>query len=309
MSLVEQRYRAVLAVRGGERVNEVAVRFGVSRQTVHTWLARYDEQGLAGLENRSRRPESCPHQASPEVEVAVCEMRREHPKWGARRIVFELGRRGCPGPVPSRMTVYRILSRHGLHRAVKRKRGRKDYIRWQRARPMELWQMDIVGGVMLADGSEAKVVTCVDDHSRFAVAAMVVRRATGRAVCLAFAQALQTFGVPEEILTDNGKQFTDRFGNGGEVLFDRICRENGIVHRLTQPASPTTTGKSSGSIRRCAASCSTTPACSRIWPPRRPRSTRSGMTTTPTGRTSPSTWRSRPTGSNPPPVPASSSCR
>ena len=51
------------------------------------------------------------------------------------------------------------------------------------------------------------------------------------------------FGVPEEVLTDNGKQFTDRFGKGGEVLFDRICRENGITHRLTQPASPTTTGK------------------------------------------------------------------
>jgi hypothetical protein len=108
---------------------------------------------------------------------------------------------------------------------------------------MELWQMDIVGGVFLADGSEAKVVTGVDDHSRFCVIAQVVRRATGRAVCLAFAEGLRRFGVPEEVLTDNGKQFTDRFGKGGEVLFDRICRENGIIHRLTQPASPTTTGK------------------------------------------------------------------
>jgi hypothetical protein len=75
------------------------------------------------------------------------------------------------------------------------------------------------------------------------VIASVVRRATGRAVCPAFAQALQTFGVPDEVLTDNGKQFTARFGNGGEVMFDRICRENAIVHRLTQPATSTTTGK------------------------------------------------------------------
>jgi hypothetical protein len=75
------------------------------------------------------------------------------------------------------------------------------------------------------------------------VIATVVARATGRAVCQAFAAALREFGVPEEMLTDNGKQFTARFGRGGEVLFDRICRENGIVHRLTQPASPTTTGK------------------------------------------------------------------
>jgi transposase InsO family protein len=243
MSLVEQRYSAVLAVRAGDPVREVAARVGVSRQSVHAWLARYAEDGLVGLQNRSHRPDSCPHQASPEVEAAVCEMRREHPKWGARRIAFELGRQGCPGEVPSRMTVYRILSRHGLHRAVKRKRGREDYVRWERARPMELWQMDIVGGVLLADGSELKVVTGVDDHSRFAVIAKVVRRATGRAVCLALAEGLAQFGIPEEILTDNGKQFTDRFGKGGEVLFDRICRENGIVHRLTQPASPTTTGK------------------------------------------------------------------
>jgi hypothetical protein len=62
-------------------------------------------------------------------------------------------------------------------------------------------------------------------------------------VCLAFARALERYGVPDEVLTDNGKQFTARFGRGGEVLFDRICRDNGIVHRLTQPATPTTTGK------------------------------------------------------------------
>ena len=71
----------------------------------------------------------------------------------------------------------------------------------------------------------------------------MVERATGRAVCLALAAALARFGVPDHILTDNGKQFTSRFGRGGEVLFDKICRHNGITHRLTQPASPTTTGK------------------------------------------------------------------
>lgn len=253
MSVVEQRYQAVLAVKSGDHVTDVAAKLGVSRQSVHTWMARYDELGLAGLADRSHRPDVCPHQAAPEVEAAVCELRREHPRWGARRIVFELGRNGCPGPVPSRMTVYRILARHGLHRAKPRRRGREDYIRWERAVPMELWQMDIVGGVLLADGSEAKVVTGLDDHSRFAVIAMVVRQATGRAVCQAFVQALQRFGVPDEVLTDNGKQFTDRFGKGGEVLFDRICRENGITHRLTQPASPTTTGKVErfhGSLRR-----------------------------------------------------------
>ncbi len=248
LSVVEQRYRAVLAVLAGATVTEVAASLGVSRQTVSGWKSRYEASGLAGLVDRSRRPASCPHQASAEVEAAVCELRRKHPRWGPRRIVHVLERSGAVSPVPSRMTVYRILVRHGLVEPGVRRRKRSDYKRWQRDAPMQLWQMDIVGGVMLVNPvtgelTEAKIVTGVDDHSRYCVIASVVERATGRAVCAAFVRALREFGVPQEVLTDNGKQFTDRFGHGGEVLFDRICRENGIAHRLTQPASPTTTGK------------------------------------------------------------------
>ena len=104
--------------------------------------------------------------------------------------------------------------------------------------------MDVVGGVLLADGREAKVLTGIDDHSRFIVCAGVMTRATSRAVCAHFAEAMRTHGVPQEILTDNGKVFTGRFGlKDTEVLFDRICRENGIDHLLTAPRSPTTTGK------------------------------------------------------------------
>ena len=104
--------------------------------------------------------------------------------------------------------------------------------------------MDVVGGVLLDDGTECKVLTGVDDHSRFCVCAGIMVRATARPVCGFLAQALERHGVPEEILTDNGKVFTSRFGmRPTEVLFDKICRENGITHRLTAPSSPTTTGK------------------------------------------------------------------
>jgi transposase InsO family protein len=252
VSVVEQRYRAVLEVKSGVPVTEVAARSGVSRQSVHSWLRRYEQGGLGALADRSRRPGSCPHQVSAEIEAAVCEMRREHPKWGPLRLAHELGTAGVV-PVPSRMSVYRVLVRHGLVEPEARKRPRSSYRRWERDEPMALWQLDIVGGAFLASGTEAKIVTGVDDHSRYCVIASVVTRATGRAVCLAFAAALRAYGVPGEVLTDNGKQFTDRFGKGGEVLFDRICRDNGIVHRLTQPRSPTTTGKIErfhGSLRR-----------------------------------------------------------
>lgn len=61
LSVVEQRYRAVLQVQAGVSVTEVAGRFGVSRQSVHSWLRRYQDAGLAGLMDRSKRPASCPH--------------------------------------------------------------------------------------------------------------------------------------------------------------------------------------------------------------------------------------------------------
>jgi transposase InsO family protein len=73
--------------------------------------------------------------------------------------------------------------------------------------------------------------------------AFAARRSTIAEADYAVCTPSSRYGSPEEILTDNGKQFTDRFGKGGEVLFDKICRKNGIAHRLTAPASPTTTGK------------------------------------------------------------------
>ena len=104
--------------------------------------------------------------------------------------------------------------------------------------------MDTVGGFLLADGTTAKALTGIDDHSRFGVSAFLRPREGSRRVCEGLVLALQRHGVPEEILTDNGKVFTGRFNRPPvEVLFDKILRENGVKHRLTQPRSPTTTGK------------------------------------------------------------------
>jgi transposase InsO family protein len=244
LGLVEQRYKAVLEVlNDGASVTDVARRYGVARQTVHSWLRKYATAGLAGLVDETSRPRTCPHQMSPETEALIVEWRRAHPGWGPRTIVSRLARAGID-PLPGRSSVYRALIRHQLIDPKKRRRRRDDYKRWERARAMELWQMDITGGVHLTDGTRPSIVTGIDDYSRFCVSAMVVERATAKPVCDALAAAMRTHGVPESILTDNGKVFTGRFGLGkGEVLFDRICRDNGIRHLLTAPRSPTTTGK------------------------------------------------------------------
>ena len=241
---MEQRYHAVMEVVSGAPVTEVAGRYGVSRQAVHVWLGKYQKEGLAGLADHSHRPHFQPRQIRADVEALICQLRGAHPRWGPQRLEYELAKAGV-SPVPSRSTIYRVLVRRGLVPARKRKRRRQDYKRWQREAPMQLWQLDITGSVFLTDGTELKLISGIDDHSRFCVIATVVRRGTARAVCRAFITAMRTYGIPDEVLTDNGKQFTGRFGKPrpAEVLFERICRRNGIGQLLTKPYSPTTTGK------------------------------------------------------------------
>jgi transposase len=143
LGVVEQRYRAVLEVLDeGTPGTEVARRYGVARQTVHEWLARYaNHGGMAALADRSSRPETCPHQMPPVIEARILSIRRMHPSWGPSRIRWELEREGRE-PLPGRSSIYRALVRHGLVEAKKRKRRREDYRRWERSHAMELWQMD-----------------------------------------------------------------------------------------------------------------------------------------------------------------------
>ena len=176
LSVVEQRYRAVLDAAAGVPVTEVAERYGVSRQSVHAWVRRYEQGGLGGLMDRSRRPESCPHQVSVEVEAAVCEMRREHPRWGPLRLAHELGRTGV-SPVPSRMSVYRVLVRHGLIEPAAPQAAQRQLCAVGAGRPDGPvadgpGRRDLPGGRDRGEAGDG-----VDDHSRFCVICQVVVRA------------------------------------------------------------------------------------------------------------------------------------
>jgi transposase len=140
---MEQRYQAVMAViQDGWKVTEVAERLGVTRQAVHRWIARYEARGLPALADRSHRPQSCSHQIAPELEAMICELRRKHPGWGPRRILHQLGRHGID-PLPGRSSIYRCLKRHNLIELRRRKKRRDEFRRWERDRPMQLWQQSM----------------------------------------------------------------------------------------------------------------------------------------------------------------------
>jgi transposase len=99
LSVVEQRYHAVMEVLSGAQVTEVAERYGVSRRSVHTWVNKYRQGGLACLVDRSHRPRGHPWQLAAEIEGEICELRRAHRRWGPRRLAHELERLGIT-PLP-----------------------------------------------------------------------------------------------------------------------------------------------------------------------------------------------------------------
>jgi Integrase core domain len=114
--------------------------------------------------------------------------------------------------------------------------------------PMELWQMDVVGGFPLVDGTSAKALTGVDDHSRMCVCGWLMAAERTRAVCDGLRAALAKYGVPQQVLTDNGKVFTGRFHgphtgiatHNGEAIHASLSLARRSGHR---PESATNAGR------------------------------------------------------------------
>ncbi len=138
MDVREQRVRFVVAAMRRERpLTALCEEFGISRPTGNLWLKRYEEQGLAGIAERSQRPAHSPRQTSAELEEQVVAVRQRYPDWGARKLQVLLEREGMS---LTRSTIHRILLRRDLVHAADRHPQAVE--RFERAQPNELWQMD-----------------------------------------------------------------------------------------------------------------------------------------------------------------------
>jgi transposase InsO family protein len=220
-------------------VTEVCRRYGISRDTFYAYRRRYQADGLAGLEPRSRRPRSCPHQTRPDVEDLVVELRVQRPRWGARKIRAELVRRGLAA-VPAVSTVHAILRRHSLIGDQGRRR-QLALRRFERPVPNDLWQIDATQ-VALADKSKVWVIDVLDDHARFAIAARAAKHATTTAAWGCMDEAIRRHGAPRQVISDNGLSFTGR-RHHREVLFERNLKALGIQPLTSKPRHPQTCGK------------------------------------------------------------------
>jgi transposase InsO family protein len=224
-------------------VSEAAAAYGVSRQHVHRWLARYRDGGFDGLEPRSRRPHSNPRRTASAVAERIVALRRELAgqglDHGPQTIGWHLEHEQLP--VPSTSTIRRILLAAGLVTPEPKKRPKSSYRRFEADQPNECWQSDFTHW-QLTDGSGVEIINWLDDHSRYLLAAIVRPRITGEDVVTTFLAAADAHGLPRSTLTDNGSVYTSRF-TGGRNGFEYLLASLGIVQKNGHPNHPQTQGK------------------------------------------------------------------
>ncbi|MBI4940798.1 MAG: IS481 family transposase [Actinobacteria bacterium] len=236
---------------------ETARRYGVSQGWVSRLVARWRLEGEAAFEARSRRPHRSPTATSTVVVDRVLGLRKTltdagldagphsicwHLQHGPDDLVRPADRvRVAPA------TVWRVLHRHGLVIPEPKKRPKASLRRFEAELPNLTWQTDVTH-VRLADGTDAEVLSFLDDHSRFLLASAAFRTVTGPRVVQVLRQAIDRHGPPASVLSDNGLVFTTRFagsaaGRGNPNGFQKELATRGITQKNSSPAHPQTCGK------------------------------------------------------------------
>ena len=229
----------MLASVEGANVRSLCRRFGISPTSGYKWLERWRVHGMAGLPERSRRPQNSPLRSAAATEIAVLSVRAEHPAWGGRKIarrLKDLGHEATPAP----STVTAILRRHGVELGAFGG-GQSAFTRFERSRPNELWQMDFKGHVALHAG-RLHPLTVLDDHSRFAVVLAACANERTETVRQQLIVAFRRYGLPERLITDNGSPWGDGPGSPFTPLGVWLI-EHGIRISHSRPYHPQTMGK------------------------------------------------------------------
>jgi transposase InsO family protein len=234
------------AIGGAVRTGEVAAfcrEHGISRQTFYKWKRRFEAEGLAGLEERSRRPQWIPNRVSLAVEDDIVRTRKHLADFGVDAGAWSIRQHLARESewVPSQATIWRTLTRRGLIIPQPNKRPKVSYGRFCWERPNDLWQIDATHWT-LADGRPVEIINIIDDHSRVCVASRAVTTCTTEGAWDAFTIAATTWSLPARVLSDNGLPF-NASRRHKTVAFEANVRHAGIVPIASTPQHPQTCGK------------------------------------------------------------------
>ena len=237
MDVREQRVQFVVAAARREKsLSALCREFGVTRPTGYVWVRRYEQAGIAGIGERSRRPQHSPRLTAPGLQQRVIELRQRYPDWGARKLQELLEREGIVLP---RSTVHRILLRHDLVRPADR--HQQAVQRFERAKPNELWQMDFKS----PKGWNAPIgpLSVIDDHSRYVILLQMTGSTGGELVREQLQTAFGDSGVPEGMLMDHGIPWWSATAATGATELSVWLMQQGIELHWSGIRHPQTQGK------------------------------------------------------------------
>jgi putative transposase len=225
-------------------MTELCARYGVSRRIGYKWVARFNEDGTRGLADRSRRPHVCPTQIRSGLAELLCEFRRTHPDWGARKLLRVLRDRHPEiDDWPAASTAADLLARRGLVRKRRRRRPHQHpgVIPIRTTAPNDLWTADFKGQFRPGNAVYCYPLTIADQHTRFLVACYGLLSTETVAAKPVFERAFREYGLPRAIRTDNGVPFATQAIHGlsyPNVWWTRL----GIQHQRIHPGAPQENG-------------------------------------------------------------------
>ena len=166
-------------------------------------------------------------------------LKQELPSRSAAAIT-RLVRKECPGQCPSESTIRKYLVTRGF--AFKKILNRQGYVKFQRDKPNDLWQIDIAGIQSVGHLGKLYLVAILDDHSRYVVAARYFTEQTGANVLKVLRDAVMTCGRPNQVLADNGTQFRNAMKEY-ESRFVNLLTTLGVKAIFARPHHPQSKGK------------------------------------------------------------------
>jgi transposase InsO family protein len=244
MTMTEQRQQFVHdALRGMWTMTELCARYGIARKTGYKWVARFEATGAAGLQERSRRPGAHPTAVAPALAEAVLALRRQHPRWGPRKLRAILVARDATVVWPARSTIAKLLRRAGLSASPSRRRRARAPVtrRLVALAPNHIWTADYKGHFRTGDTHVCYPLTVLDRFSRYALECHALPEPTTAGTRARFERVFATYGLPEVLRTDNGTPFAGTGLAGLSQLAVWWMRLGIQLERIT-PAHPEENG-------------------------------------------------------------------
>jgi putative transposase len=241
---MDERLRFVARLLDGEKMAAVCREFDISRKTGYKIFQRYQNCGLDGLTDRSRRPYRHANRLPFQIEKRIVQLRREHPSWGAPKIREKLRRLHSEVQTPATSTVHAVLYRHGLVNHRRKRRHKAEGTALSRPlHPNDLWCADYKGEFMLADRRYCYPLTVSDFASRYLISCDALSTTQEQYAFSVFERVFQEFGLPLGIRTDNGVPFASAHALYGLSKLSVWWLRLGIHIERIRPGHPEQNGR------------------------------------------------------------------